>query len=208
MRHLFLRPTHLASSARSDFVVRGFRALPTELNDLQWRRHTGRIAMPPELVDRILHTQRGVCPIPSMPTEESCSNRRVLGLRNNKLWKHIAQDRFQEMRDTQQPIQWDEVHGSNYLAIAHMMVRMPLQFGAVARACLEIEKYLPEFFPKTLIDYGSGPGTAFRFASDPVCVVPVASSARLLTVSRDTVLSKRHGPIQFPASLPSNHRRR
>lgn len=45
-------------------------------------------------------------------------------------------------------------------ALAYAAVRMPATYGSVASVCAQIQLSLPDFKPRTLLDLGSGPGTA------------------------------------------------
>lgn len=51
-------------------------------------------------------------------------------------------------------------------ALAYMAARMPATFGAVAHVLNQLQEALPDFTPKTLLDGGSGPGTATRACFD------------------------------------------
>ena len=56
--------------------------------------------------------------------------------------------------------------GNRLEALAYMTARMPATFGAVSHVLTQLQKSLPDFIPNTLLDGGSGPGTATRACFD------------------------------------------
>ena len=44
--------------------------------------------------------------------------------------------------------------------LAYVLYRMPATYAATHKALEYVKEALPEFFPKTVLDLGTGPGTA------------------------------------------------
>ncbi|XP_063158620.1 methyltransferase-like protein 17, mitochondrial [Candoia aspera] len=55
---------------------------------------------------------------------------------------------------------WEELNYTKELSFLYMVARMDAIFAAVSRAFCEIQKRVPDFQPKTLLDFGSGTGAA------------------------------------------------
>ncbi|XP_007442030.1 methyltransferase-like protein 17, mitochondrial [Python bivittatus] len=53
---------------------------------------------------------------------------------------------------------WEELNYTEELSFLYMAARMDAIFAAVSRAFHEIQKRVPDFQPKTLLDFGSGTG--------------------------------------------------
>jgi len=54
-------------------------------------------------------------------------------------------------------------HGS---ALAYAMIRMPPIYAVLSRVFTEVEKRIPKLEPKSMLDFGSGPGTAIWAARE------------------------------------------
>uniref|UniRef100_A0A8C5WQ32 Methyltransferase like 17 n=1 Tax=Laticauda laticaudata TaxID=8630 RepID=A0A8C5WQ32_LATLA len=53
---------------------------------------------------------------------------------------------------------WEELKYTEELSFLYMVSRMDANYAAVSRAFHEIQKRVPDFQPKTLLDFGSGTG--------------------------------------------------
>uniref|UniRef100_A0A8D0GX28 Ribosome assembly protein METTL17, mitochondrial n=1 Tax=Sphenodon punctatus TaxID=8508 RepID=A0A8D0GX28_SPHPU len=98
---------------------------------------------------------------------------------------------------------WEDLKYNEELSLVYMAARMDGVFAAVSRAFHEIQKRVPDFAPRTLLDFGSGTG-AVSWASHSTWgrtlqeYMNIDSSAAMLALAEQLMQGGKSQDLAFP----------
>uniref|UniRef100_A0A8C6XDC8 Methyltransferase like 17 n=1 Tax=Naja naja TaxID=35670 RepID=A0A8C6XDC8_NAJNA len=154
------------------------------LNNIPHRKHPGIlhlkcVTLPPELVQAVSFWVALLFFLPESPIRdmekksESFSNylwsrKRPIELKDLRKKAQLLEQKLRKDAEKlkqkvltavrQTTYHWEELKYTEELSFLYMVSRMDANYAAVSRAFHEIQKRVPDFQPKTLLDFGSGTG--------------------------------------------------